>query len=676
MVAGFLRRVVIGVVTAGLLGTGLVAVAAPASAATQIGNDISWPQCAPPAGYGNPMPATNVGFVVLGLTAGVAFTTNPCVSDQARWIRDHARPFHAYTMAAYPTSAQLTQYGASGPFATDSLVGRLRNVGYAEAIYSLTTLRGIGMRPPRIWIDVEKRVGQPWPEAAGNATAAGGNRAVIEGMLSAYRRAGIPAGIYSNADGWTTITDDWQRPDLPFWATVGTRGRTAAANRCLSRGLNGGPVHLAQWWTTSPDVDWNITCPGYALPSPAATLSWPAASPAHSRLGSTSAVVSAGPSRRQTWQLSVRDACTGAWVAGTSGITSDKIVARWNGSRGNGSPAGPGLYRVTLRTGTRTPPTGPAFSALHEVHIDGVAKVGGCRTTRLSGIDLYATAVATGQAAFPAARTVVLVSGESTHLVDAATAAPYARKLRAPLLLTPSAALSGSVADDLRRRGATSVIIVGGTTAVSQAVADAVRGLGITVSRVAGADRYATAALVARRVGGAKKRIVVASGEDGRITSALLAGGPAAGLGIPILLTRRTALPAATLTALGRLGSATAQVTVVGPTSAVSGEVAGALGRKARSVRRISGTDDVRTAAALTAAYAGAVGSGPVVVVSSGRGADLLAAGVLGRPILLTQRLVLPASSAAWLKSHPRTPVRVIGNPGTVAPAVLATIGR
>ncbi len=584
-------------------------------------------------------------------------------------------------MAAYPTSAQLTQYGGSGPFATDSLVGRLRNVGYAEAIYSLTTLRGIGLRPPRMWIDVEKRVGQPWPAAAGDAIAAAGNRAVIEGMLSAYRRAGIPAGIYSNADGWTAITDDWQRPDLPFWATVGTRGRTAAANRCLTKGLNGGPVHLAQWWTTSPAVDWNAHLPR--------VLRWPphrprsrglaaATFPSYSRLGSTSAVVSAGPSRRR--DLAAQRA---GRLHRSLGRQHQRRPLRQDGrplerqsrqrlaGRARPLPGDPALGRPSPTTARCSAPcTGSTPT--------GWPRVGGSRTAHASpAAASTATAVATGQAAFPAARTVVLASGGVAHLVDAATAAPLRPgTLRAPLLLTPSAGLPASVIDDLRRRVATSVIIVGGTAAVSQGVADAVRGLGITVSRVSGADRYATAALVAPRIGGAEEKIIVASGEDRRITSALLAGGPAAGLGIPILLTKRTALPAATVTALGRLGSATAQVTVVGPTTEVSSEVAGVLGRKARGVRRIGGPDDVRTAAALAAAYAGALGSGPVVVASSGRGADLLAAGVLGRPILLTQRLVLPASSAAWLKSHPRTPVRVIGNPGAVAPVVLATIGR
>jgi putative cell wall-binding protein len=383
-----------------------------------------------------------------------------------------------------------------------------------------------------------------------------------------------------------------------------------------------------------------------------------------------------GPSRRQTWQLSVRDACTGAWIGSTGGVTSDRIVARWNGLRSNGSTAPAGVYRVTLRTGTRTPPTGPAYATLHEVFADGSATVGGCRTTRTSGGDVYATAVATGRAAFPTSGTVVLASGEAAHLVDAATSAPYARALHAPLLLTPSGALPGVVTDDLRRRGATSVIIVGGPSAVGQGVADALTGMGVRVTRIAGNDRYATAGLLATRIGGAKKQIIVASGEDGTIADALLAGGPAAGLGVPILLTARTALPGATATALGRLGSAKAQVTIVGTTAAVSAQVQRTLGTKARSVRRISGSGDVGTAAALTAAYAGRLGSAAVVVVAAGRGADLLAAGALGRPILLTQRQGLPASSAAWLKKHPRTPVQVIGHPAVVAPTVLASIGR
>jgi len=358
-----------------------IAGAPAAHAADQVGNDISWPQCTvDQGGYSNPMPATGTGFVVVGTTRGLPFTLNPCLADQARWIRNAFRPFHAYSMAAYPTQAQLDRYGAVGRFPSTTPVGKLRNVGYAEAAHSINALKAVGLRPPRIWIDIEARSAQPWPAAAGNPVAAERNRAVIEGMLAAYAAVGVPVGFYSNASGWSAIMNGWQRSDIPFWETVGPRGRTMAAAKCGLPGLNGGPVHLVQWWDTQP-MDWDIACAGHAFAAPKVTLSWPTRSSARSTLGGTDVVLTAGPSRRQVWQLTVRDACTGSvvWRSATS-VTADKIVARWNGRRTNGSVAPVGVYKLVLQTGNRTPPTGPIYAPLHQIS-DTAGRGGTCRTT-------------------------------------------------------------------------------------------------------------------------------------------------------------------------------------------------------------------------------------------------------------------------------------------------------
>lgn len=368
-------------VTAAVVAGAQMTTTAPAQAAVQVGNDISWPQCSrAQGGYANPMPSSRTGFVIVGTTDGLPFTVNPCLKQQARWIRNSFRPFHAYSMAAYPTSAQLAKYGNSGRFTGNDLLTKLRNVGYAEAAHSINALRSVGLRPPRIWIDIEIRKTQPWPVATDNATRAARNRAVVEGMLSAYRAVGIPAGFYSNADGWEKITDGWQRPDIPFWMTVGTRGKATALTKCGKPGLGGGPVHLVQWWDNQP-MDWDVACPGHAFSAPRVALSWPTRSSARSIVGRTNIVLTAGPSRRQTWQLTVVDACTGrvAWRSG-AGVSADKILARWPGRLANGSVAPAGVYRLVLRTGNRTPPDGPSYTVLHQISQAG----GGgdtCRST-------------------------------------------------------------------------------------------------------------------------------------------------------------------------------------------------------------------------------------------------------------------------------------------------------
>ena len=82
---------------------------------------------------------------------------------------DHGKRNHAYTMATFPTAAQLTTYGDDGPWKPDHAGRELSNVGYAEAQFASRRWREVGWRPPMVWIDVEPRPAQPWP---GGGTAA------------------------------------------------------------------------------------------------------------------------------------------------------------------------------------------------------------------------------------------------------------------------------------------------------------------------------------------------------------------------------------------------------------------------------------------------------------------------------------------------------------------------
>jgi hypothetical protein len=249
-------------------------VTAPTVHATVLfGNDISWPQCpTTQGGYGQPMPSASTQFVVVGLTHGLPFTENPCVASQLQWVRDHATPAHAYTMAGFPTAAQLSTYATRGPWSSTTRAGRLSNVGYAEASYAAATLDRIGWRPPVVWIDVEPRPAQPWPSTTRSQRIE--NRYVVEGLMRGLRDQGYAYGLYSNASGWQAITGSWLLPGVPVWATAGTLDYpNEALDRCTQPSFSGGRVYLSQWWNTTTDFD--RTCEPYAftaLPIPASTL--------------------------------------------------------------------------------------------------------------------------------------------------------------------------------------------------------------------------------------------------------------------------------------------------------------------------------------------------------------------------------------------------------------------
>jgi putative cell wall-binding protein len=114
---------------------------------------------------------------------------------------------------------------------------------------------------------------------------------------------------------------------------------------------------------------------------------------------------------------------------------------------------------------------------------------------RIAGADRYETAAAVSRAAFPDGAPVAFLAA-GTAYADALATAPAAAAAGGPVLLTAPDALAAATRSELDRLHPASVVVVGGTSAVSDAVASAA---GAT-ERVAGADRYETAAALARRV--------------------------------------------------------------------------------------------------------------------------------------------------------------------------------
>lgn len=211
--------------------------------------------------------------------------------------------------------------------------------------------------------------------------------------------------------------------------------------------------------------------------------------------------------------------------------------------------------------------------------------------TRLAGPDRVATAAALSRTAWPASDDVVLAS--AANFPDALTGGALAERLDAPLLLTAPDALSSATRTEIARLDASKVVVLGGTAAISSAVTNTLTGLGLTVDRIAGIDRYDTAARIAARLGDFEEAAVV-NGEtfaDAVTAGALLAGPDV----VPILLTRKDALPAVTAQTLAAAGTTT--VDVVGGTAAVSAAVEATLTQRDLDVQRLGGPTRYATAA-------------------------------------------------------------------------------
>ncbi|MDO9557466.1 MAG: cell wall-binding repeat-containing protein [Coriobacteriia bacterium] len=215
---------------------------------------------------------------------------------------------------------------------------------------------------------------------------------------------------------------------------------------------------------------------------------------------------------------------------------------------------------------------------------------------RIAGATRYETAIEAARSGWSnGADTVLIASGENWP--DSLTASPLSYRLDAPLLLTPRAALPANVAAMITRLGAKNVIVLGGTAAVSSAAAAAAaRAAGIdpsTVVRFAGATRYETAALAAESLGTTPGAgVVVVSGET--YVDAVSASSFAAMRGMPILLTPKSSLAAATSAFIARHSAEVTSAVIVGGTAVVSSAVEAALPDTV-SVERLAGPDRYAT---------------------------------------------------------------------------------
>lgn len=227
---------------------------------------------------------------------------------------------------------------------------------------------------------------------------------------------------------------------------------------------------------------------------------------------------------------------------------------------------------------------------------------------------------------------------------DALAAVALAARLDAPLLLTDRAALAPAVAAELERLGAGTVWVLGGQAALSTAVEDAVRALGADTRRLAGGDRYATAAAVAQQAGASSSNeVTLALGENwpDAVAAGALAATPDP---LPTLLTRRDVVPDATLDAIDALEAD--QILLVGGSAVVTAAVADQLAARGLAVRRLAGPTRYDTSvAAARDALTRRTGATPIVFASGHGFADALPAGALaaraGGPLLLVPRAAL-----------------------------------
>lgn len=293
------------------------------------------------------------------------------------------------------------------------------------------------------------------------------------------------------------------------------------------------------------------------------------------------------------------------------------------------------------------------------------------RVERQYGNDRYETAAAASEDAFAPGVPVVYVATGSTF-PDALAAGAAAGFQRGPVVLVSKDVMPALATTELERLNPNRIVIVGGSAVISDYIASLVGRFhtGGGVTRISGADRYATAAGISNAFAPGVPAVYVASGANW--PDALAAVPHAARAGAPILLTKPNDLPPATRNALTRLQPG--RIIVLGGTVSVSAGIAAQLDTydTGGGVVRLSGADRYATAAAISQ-YHHPTGA-PMAYVATGLNfPDALAAGapaaIRGAPTILVKGFVPPSAAAELERLNP-VRIIVLGGPRVVNQSV------
>jgi putative cell wall-binding protein len=168
---------------------------------------------------------------------------------------------------------------------------------------------------------------------------------------------------------------------------------------------------------------------------------------------------------------------------------------------------------------------------------------------RIGGANRYETALAVAEFFLDGSTPTDLILATGQNYPDALSAGVLAQELDAPILLNDGGSLRADVKALIGDMGLGGTVhIIGGESAVPASIASELLSMGVTVNRLGGADRAATAAAVAAYLaveqGYGDGSIMLVNGNG--FADALAAAPLAHDLGAVMLLTNATSIPAAT----------------------------------------------------------------------------------------------------------------------------------
>ena len=290
---------------------------------------------------------------------------------------------------------------------------------------------------------------------------------------------------------------------------------------------------------------------------------------------------------------------------------------------------------------------------------------------RLQDTDRFTTAVAVSKDTYPTAGTAAVAYVASGEVyADALSAAPAAAVQHGPVLLTLAASIPTTTMNELQRLKPGKIVVVGGTSSVSDAAYAQLQSLKIPMVRLDGATRVEVARAVADYAFGSAKSAFVATGWS--FPDALSAAPAAAKQRVPLLLVDGSGLDANTAAFLTNR-KATSVTVAGGPASVSNGWTASAQ-QEGLTVTRIGGATRFDVSAGLATKYFPDGGSANVYIASGVQWPDALvtsaAAGATGKPLLIANTNCVPRSIGDQLVRLRTTSTTVAGGPNTLTSEV------
>ncbi|MFL0195188.1 cell wall-binding repeat-containing protein [Clostridium sp. WILCCON 0269] len=288
------------------------------------------------------------------------------------------------------------------------------------------------------------------------------------------------------------------------------------------------------------------------------------------------------------------------------------------------------------------------------------------KQVRLGGSNRYETSVKISQDKWTNADSAVLISGEA--FADAISAAPFAKQINAPILLTSNNSLDKNTAAELSRLKVKKVYIIGGTGVVSSLVENALKTMGVNIERISGSDRYATSLAVAKQID-SPVQVFIASGKG--FADGISISSYAALSGDPILLTDGSQLSDASLQYIKDSKSASY---IIGGTGVVNDSIVKNLGAE-----RISGPDRYATNLAILNRFDDKYNLSNIYLASGSEFADALcasaAAGEENAPVVLVDK-----NNSSDIKNYIKSKtangnqINIIGGEGVISQDIVNQI--